>query len=414
MIPKNKKMIKRFFLLLIMSCLLLPTFGQVKTLLTDFKFIVNDTQEFPNFFEDETLTKTIFYESKNLLQQVLKVDSIEAYQAKEIEYRFLPPYRENIKYIERKSHDFYVSLITSAGVNTTSEGEKTYIIYARVKVETPTDTIFINRSKVVFTLTYDKSQLYNEAVITKTDFKKLYLDLLKNTFTNDSSSLSMQFNKPAILAYNGFINKAEKVVVQQAKSLTKEQFTITSDSTFNKFLTIKSMPMSIAGTIRIQDLADILKFNKEFVVKNKTNRERLIIKGNYEEAIDYETKVRYIKSTKLKVKNKSEKYNLEFFPDKETSWVYTLKWSINEEKQYELLANRYTNFVEIFSNGGLIAIIQLPSSGFKLQQVEQKEFVFFYKSNLAKATTDEVNYLFAFFVIANQFMAEVSEIRSGN
>lgn len=407
-------MIKYYLLLLIMSCWSLLTFGQGKTLLTDFKFIVNDTQEFPNFFEDETLTEAIFNESKTLIQQALKVDSIETYQAKEIEYRFLPPYRENIKYIERKAHDFYVSLITSAGVNTSDEGEKTYIIYARAKVETSTDTIFINRSKVVFTLTYDKSQLYNEAVITKTDFKKLYLNLLKNTFTNDSSSMSMTFNKPAIFAYNGFINKAEKMRVEQAKTVYKSKFTATHDSTIAKLLTIKSKPMSIAGTIRVQDFADILKFNKEFVVINKASKERLQIKGNYEEAVDYETRVRYIKSTKLKVKSKSNRYHLEFFPDKETSWVYTLKWDINDDKQYELLANRYTNFVEIFSNGGLIAIIQLPSAGFKLQRVEEKEFMFYYKSNLAKATTDEINCLFSFFIIANQFMAEVSEIRSGN
>ena len=409
-------MMKRFFLLLIMSCSLLPmpTFGQPKTLLTDFKFIVNDTQEFPNFFEDESLTEAIFNESKTLIQQALKVDSIETYQAKEIEYRFLPPYRENVKYIERKAHDFYVSLITSAGVNTSDEGEKTYIIYARAKVETPTDTVFINRSKVVFTLTYDKSQLYNEAVITKSDFKKLYLNLLKNTFTNDSSSLSMTFNKPAIIAYNGFINKAEKMRVEQSKTTYKSTFTAISDSATTKLLTIKSKPMSIAGTIRVQDFADVLKFNKEFIVINKASKERLKVKGNYEEAIDYETRVRYIKSTKLKVKNKSDRYHLEFFPDKETSWVYTLKWDINEEKQYELLANRYTNFVEIFSNGGLIAIIQLPSAGFKLQSIEQQAFVFFYKSNLAKATTNEINCLFSFFIIANQFMTEVGEIRSGN
>ena len=407
-------MMKHYLLLLFMSCWSLLTFGQPRTLLTDFKFIVNDTQEFPNFFEDETFTESIFNESKTLIEQALKVDSIEMYQAKEIEYRFLPPYRENIKYIERKAHDFYVSLITSAGVNTSDEGEKTYIIYARAKVETPTDTIFINRSKAVFTLTYDKSQLYNEAVITKTDFKKLYLDLLKNTFSNDSSSMSMTFNKPAILAYNGFINKADKIVVEQAKTVYKSKFTTIGDSTASKLLTIKSKPMSIAGTIRVQDFADILKFNKEFVVINKASKERLQIKGNYEEAVDYETRVRYIKSTKLKVKSRSNRYHLEFFPDKETSWVYTLKWEINEEKQYELLANRYTNFVEIFSNGGLIAIIQLPSSGFKLQRVEDKEFVFYYKSNLAKATTDEINCLFSFFIIANQFMVEVSEIRSGN
>ena len=405
---------KHYLLLLFMSCWSLLTFGQPRTLLTDFKFIVNDTQEFPNFFEDETFTESIFNESKTLIEQALKVDSIEMYQAKEIEYRFLPPYRENIKYIERKAHDFYVSLITSAGVNTSDEGDKTYIIYARAKVETPTDTIFINRSKAVFTLTYDKSQLYNEAVITKTDFKKLYLDLLKNTFSNDSSSMSMTFNKPAILAYSGFINKADKIVVEQAKTVYKSKFTTIGDSTASKLLTIQSKPMSIAGTIRVQDFADILKFNKEFVVINKASKERLQIKGNYEEAVDYETRVRYIKSTKLKVKSRSNRYHLEFFPDKETSWVYTLKWEINEEKQYELLANRYTNFVEIFSNGGLIAIIQLPSSGFKLQRVEDKEFVFYYKSNLAKATTDEINCLFSFFIIANQFMVEVSEIRSGN
>ena len=405
---------KHYLLLLFMSCWSLLTFGQPRTLLTDFKFIVNDTQEFPNFFEDETFTESIFNESKTLIEQALKVDSIEMYQAKEIEYRFLPPYRENIKYIERKAHDFYVSLITSAGVNTSDEGDKTYIIYARAKVETSTDTIFINRSKAIFTLTYDKSQLYNEAVITKTDFKKLYLDLLKNTFSNDSSSMSMTFNKPAILAYNGFINKADKIVVEQAKTVYKSKFTTVGDSTTSKLLTIKSKPMSIAGTIRVQDFADILKFNKEFVVINKASKERLQIKGNYEEAVDYETRVRYIKSTKLKVKSRSNRYHLEFFPDKETSWVYTLKWEINEEKQYELLANRYTNFLEIFSNGGLIAIIQLPSSGFKLQRVEDKEFVFYYKSNLAKATTDEINCLFSFFIIANQFMVEVSEIRSGN
>ncbi len=401
---------KQLLLLLLLFLTAVPVFSQKKTLLTDFKFIVNDTQEFPNFFEDEDLSTDILQEGITLIKQVLKVDSIEIHQAKEIEYRFLPPYRENLKYIERTAHDFYVSLITSAGVNISLDGIKTYVIHSKVKVETKTDTLFINRSKATFTLTYNKSQLYNEAVITKADFKKLYLDLLKNTFTKELSVLSTEFNKPAIIAYNGFMNKAEKVIIKQSENLMTKQFVAAKDSALIKLLNIKSKPMSIAGTIRIQDFADVLKFNKEFIVKNKVTKERLKIKGNYEEATDYESKVRYIQSTKLKVKNKSSRYNLEFFPDRETSWVYTLEWEINDSEKYELLANRYTNFVEIFSNGGLIAIIQLPSSGFRLQNIQNKEFIFYYKSNLSKMTKTDINYLFAFFMIANQFMAEVSEM----
>lgn len=397
---------KRFLLILLIAFIISPIFGQKKALLTDFKFIVNDTQEFPNFFDDDDIKNTIFKKGIDLIQESLLIDSLEIYQANEIEYRFLPPYRENLNYVERKTHDLYISLITSAGVNTSYDGTKTYIIYSKVRVETPKDTIFINRSKASFTLTYDRSQLYDEAVITKPNFQQLYIQLLENTFAKRLSFLNTQFTKPAITAYNGFMNKADKVTVRQSK----KQFVSQNDSTLVKLINIKSRPMSIAGTVRIEDFADILKFNKEFILKNKMTKERLKIKGNYEEAIDYGTKVRYIKSTKLKVKNKSMNYSLEFFPDKETSWVYTLEWDINETEKYELSANRYTNFVEIFSNGGLIAIIQLPSSGFKLQSVENKEFIFYYRANLSEDTKNDINYLFAFFTIANQFMAEVSEM----
>lgn len=400
---------KRLLLILLISMVFTPTFCQKKALLSDFKFIVNDTQEFPNFFEDEELTAIIFNKAINLVKQSLPIDTVETYQAKEIEYRFTPPYRENLKYIERQSHDYYVSLITSAGVNTDRDGTKTYIIYSKIKVETETDTIFINRSTSKFTLTYDKSRLYDEAVITKPDFQNFYTSLLENTFAKETSLFSTQFNKPAIVVYNGFMNKAEKAIIQQ---FDNKQFITQSDSTPIKLLHIKSKPISIDGTLRIQDFADILKFNKEFILKNNSTKERLKIRGNYEEATDYESKVRYIKSTKLKVRNRSMNYILEFFPDKETSWVYTLEWDIDDTDKYELLANRYTNFVEIFSNGGLIAIIQLPSSGFKLQTIQNKEFIFYYRANLTETTKNDINYLFAFFMIANQFMAEVSEIRA--
>ncbi|MFK7951198.1 MAG: hypothetical protein AB8G11_26695 [Saprospiraceae bacterium] len=402
---------KRFLLSLLLFLIFTPIFSQKKALLTDFKFIVNDTQEFPNFFEDDDIKTIILEKGIDLIKESLPIDSIEMHQANEIEYRFLPPYKENLNYIVRQSHDFYISLITSAGVNTAYDGTKTYIIYSKVRVENKQqDTIFINRSKASFTLTYDRSRLYDEAVITKSDFKQLYLQLLKNTFAKELSFLTTKFNKPAIVAYNGFMNKAEKVVIKQSEGLTTKRFISEKDSTLIKLINIKARPMSIDGTLRIDDFADILKFNKEFILKNKTTKERLKIKGNYEETTDYGTKIRYIKSTKLKVKNKSMNYNLEFFPDRETSWVYTLEWNIDDTEKYELLANRYTNFVEIFSNGGLIAIIQLPSSGFKLQTIQNKEFTFYYRGNLSIATKNDVNYIFAFFMIANQFMAEVSEI----
>lgn len=402
---------KRFLLIFLMAFIFTPIFSQKKALLTDFKFIVNDTQEFPNFFDDEDLTAVILKNGINLIQESLDIDTIKMHQAKEIEYRFTPPYRENLKYVNRESFDYYISLITSAGVNTSRDGIKTYVIHSKVKVETENDTVFINRSKAIFTLTYDRSRLYDEAVITKSDFQNLYIELLENTFAKENSSLSTEFNKPAISVYNGFMNKAEKVVIRQSEKLASKQLVSEKDSILSKLLNIKSKPMSIAGTVRIQDFADVLKFNKEFVLKNNETKERLKIKGNYEETTDYETKIRYIKSTKLQVQNRSINYNLEFFPDRETSWVYTLEWDVNDIEKYELSANCYTNFVEIFSNGGLIAIIQLPSSGFKLQTIQNKEFVFYYRANLTETTKNDVNYLFAFFMIANQFMAEVSQIR---
>lgn len=402
---------KRFLLILPFAFVLSPLLSQKKALLADFKFIVNDTQEFPNFFEDEDLSTFILNNGIKLIKNSLNIDTVDYYQAKEIEYRFTPPFRENLKYIERKSYDYYISLITSAGVNTSLDGSKTYIIHSRLKVESEKDTIFINRSKALFTLTYDRSRLYDEAVITKSDFQDIYINLLKNTFNQENSLLKTEFNKPAIIAYNGFMKKAEKVTVRQSKNIVANKFTSKKDSTLIKLLNIKSKPMSVAGTIRIEDFADVLKFNKEFIIKNNSTKERLRIKGNYEEATDYETKVRYIKSTKLKVKNKTMNYSLEFFPDRETSWVYTLEWDIDNEDKYELLANRYTNFVEIFSNGGLIAIIQLPTSGFKLQNVTDKEYIFYYKANLTNKDKNDINNLFAFFIIANQFMAEVSELK---
>ena len=401
---------KRFLLIWVTLFIFSSLFCQKRALLTDFKFIVNDTQEFPNFFEDEDFASIILKKGIHLIQQQINTDTVEKYQANEIEYRFMPPYKENLNYVERKSHDYYVSLITSAGVNTSSAGDKTYVLYSKVRIENIKDTVLIHRSKASFTLTYDKSRLYDEAVITKSDFENLYLELLENTFTKNISFLITKFNKPAITVYNGFMNKADKTVIRQSKNIIANQFISKNDSTLTKLLNIKSRPMSIAGTVRIEDFADILKFNKEFILKNNATKERLRIKGNYEEATDYETKIRYIKSTKLKVKNKSLNYSLEFFPDKETSWVYTLEWKINETEKYELQANRYTNFVEIFSNGGLIAIIQLPSSGFKLQAIQNKEFIFYYRTNLTENTKNNINYLFAFFMIANQFMAEVSEI----
>lgn len=386
--------------------------AQQRVLLTDFRFIVNDTQEFPNYFEDETLTKTIYEKGLDFVRKKLNIGTIETYQAKEIEYRFRPPFRDNLNIIDREEHHLFVSITSSAGIHTDDKGAKTYIIYSKVRIENnENDTLFLNKSHATFTLEYSNSVLYDEAVIGKDDFKNLFINLLENTFLDSLDYLNKEFTKPSIVAYNGFMNKAEKILVSQEDKVFSQRFTANIDSLNRRFITIKSQPISIDGTIKIQDIADILRFEQHFVLKNNLAKKRYRIKGYYEEATDYETKVRYIKSTKLLVKNLSNNYILEFYPDKETSWVYTLDWQVSETDKYTLLANRYTNYMEIFSDNGLLAIIQLPSSGVKLLEIKNKQYTFYYKSNLSQNTKADIDYLFAFFIIANQFMAEVNIVK---
>ena len=386
--------------------------AQKSGLLTDFRFIVNDTQEFPNFFDDEDLTIDIFNIGLELTKEKLGIDKIEPYQAKKIEYNFAPPFRDNLNYIDREDCDYFIAITSSAGVNTSARGVKTYVTYLKVRIENKQgDTIFLNKEMGMFKLKYEKGVLYNEAVITKSDFKLFYIQLLKNTFDNQGITLNEAFVKPTLLAYNGFMNRAEKTVIVQNSRIFTRQFLIKNETLLTPFLQTKSFPMTINGTIRIQDFVDILKFRKEFILKDKQQKKRLKIISTYEEAIDYETKVRYIKSAKFDIRFRKIHSFLEFYPNEKTSWVYTLEWKISETESYELLANAYTNYVEIFSESGLVAIVQLPSSGNKLLEIKEREFIIYAKSELTEATKSDLYYLFAFFLMANEFMAEVGELK---
>jgi hypothetical protein len=386
--------------------------AQKSALLTDFRFIVNDTQEFPNFFEDDDLAIAIFNVGLELTKENLSIDSIEPYQAKKIEYNFTPPFRDNLNYIERKDYDYFVAITSSAGLNTSIDGVKTYTIHAKVRIENDRgDTIFLNKTLGIFDLEYQEGVLYNEAVITKVDFKNFYVQLLKNTFENQAIVLEEIFVKPTLVAYNGFMNKAKKTVLIQNNKSFSSQLLIKNEDLTTPFIKTKSYGITIDGTIRVQDLADILKFRKEFIMKDKQLKKRLKIISTYEEAIDYETKVRYIKSAKFDIRARKNDSFLEFYPNKKTSWVYTLEWKISETESYQLLANAYTNYVEVFSESGLIGIVQLPSSGNKLLEIKEKEFIIYTKTELPEATKSNLYYLFAFFLMANEFMAEVGKLK---
>lgn len=403
---------KRKLLFILMMSIQNFVMAQKSALLTDFRFIVNDTQEFPNFFEDEDLTLDIYNIGLELIQNKLEIDKIEPYQAKKIEYHFTPPFRDNLDYVERTNYDYFVAITSSAGVNTSADGLKTYIIYSKVRIENEQgDTLYLNKNEAIFYLQYEQGLLYNEAVIDKNDFKKLYKNLITNTFLNERIILKENFSKPTLVAYNGFINKAEKTVIIQNDKTFSKQLLIKNEDLLTPFLQIKGFSTTIDGTIRIQDLADILKFRKEFMLKDKQQQKRLKIIATYEEATDYESKVRYIKSAKFDIQSRKNNSFLEFYPNEKTSWVYTLEWTISETESYRLIANAYTNYAEIFSNRGLVGIIQLPSSGNKLLEIKGKEFIIYTKSELTEATKSDLNYLFAFFLMANEFMAEVGKLK---
>ena len=403
---------KRKLLFILMMSIANFAMAQKAALLTDFRFIVNDTQEFPNFFEDDDLTLDIYNIGLELIQNKLGIDKIEPYQAKKIEYHFTPPFRDNLDYVERTDYDYFVAITSSAGVNTSAEGLKTYIIYSKVRIENEQgDTLYLNKNEGIFHLQYEQGLLYNEAVIDKNDFKNLYKNLITNTFLNERVILKENFIKPTLVAYNGFINKAEKTVIIQNDKTFSKQLLIKNEDLLMPFLQTKGFLTTIDGTIRIQDLADILKFRKEFILKDKPQKKRLKIIATYEEATDYESKVRYIKSAKFDIQTRKNHSFLEFYPNEKTSWVYTLEWTISETESYRLIANAYTNYAEIFSDRGLVGIIQLPSSGNKLLEIKGKEFIIYTKSELTEAAKLDLHYLFAFFLMANEFMAEVGKLK---
>lgn len=405
---------RKLLFILIMSITNFLT-AQKSALLTDFRFIVNDTQEFPNFFEDEDLTLDIYNFGLELIKNKFGIDKIEPYQAKKIEYHFTPPFRDNLNYIERKGYDYFVAITSSAGVNTSDDGIKTYIIYSKIRIENEQgDTIFLNKKQAIFYLDYEQGVLYNEAVITKTDFKNLYENLITNTLSNEQVVLTENFAKPTLVAYNGFINKAEKTVVIQNNKTFSKELLIKNNDLLTPFLQTKSFPITIDGTIRVQDLVDILKFKKEFILKDKQQKQKLKIIATYEEATDYETKVRYIKSAKFDIQSRKNNSFLEFYPNEKTSWVYTLEWTISETESYRLIANAYTNYAEIFSDKGLVGIIQLPSSGNKLLEIKGKEFMIYKRMELTEAAKSDLLYLFSFFLMANEFMTEVGKIKQSN
>ena len=297
-------------------------------------------------------------------------------------------------------------------MHTSAKGFKTYVVYAKVRIENENgDTLFLNKKRANFNLRYEEGVLYNEAVIDKSDFKNFYTKLLKKTFLEEPDGLQDTFLKPTIVVYNGFMNRAETTIFVQNKRAFSKELLIKDTLEILPFFKVKSYPISRNGTIRVQDFVDILRFRKEFILKDKKQKTRLKIISTYEEATDYETKVRYIKSAKLEIKSRKNNSVLEFYPNENTSWVYTLEWTVSETESYQLLANAYTNYVEILSPRGLIGIIQLPSSGNKLLDVEDKEFVAYYKSGLTKTTKTDLDYLFAFFLMANEFMAEVDTLK---
>lgn len=407
---KRKLQLTGLFFLVITSLFAQPK----KVQLTDFRFIVNDTQEFPNYFEDEAMTSRIYETALAFIRQKTEIQTIETFQAKDIEYRFSPPFRDNLNLIEKKNYDFFVAITSVAGVNTDATGAKTYTIQLKTRIETPKDTVFLNTTAASFNLTFEESALYDEAVISKKDFENLFLNVLENTFLESTVLVDKQFKKPGISAYNGFMKKAEQFQLSQEDRILSKRFFIQQEADSLKSFRIKEQPTVLNGTIRVAGIADILRFQKLFNYRDFLNKKRLYIKADYEEATDFETKIRYIKSTKLQVRNKRQKYILEFYPDKETSWVYTLDWETPDSVNYALVANRYTNYVEIFSKGGLLAIVQLPASGAKLLEVKNKKYTFYLKQNLKQQEKAEINQLFSFFLMANQFMSEVNLLRIGS
>ncbi|MEM7618740.1 MAG: hypothetical protein AAF244_05110, partial [Pseudomonadota bacterium] len=124
-------------LLLLALCWSITIFGQKgEVLLTDFRYIVHDTQEFPNYFDIESLTKEVNIACYDMLRKKLRIMNIDSYQAKEIEYTFRPPFRDNIDLIDKSGYDYYVAITSSVGTNTTSKGERTYVLYMKIQIVT--------------------------------------------------------------------------------------------------------------------------------------------------------------------------------------------------------------------------------------------------------------------------------------
>ncbi len=394
-------------LLLLTLCWSITIFGQKgEVLLTDFRYIVHDTQEFPNYFDIESLTKEVNTACHNMLRKKLRIMNIDSYQAKEIEYTFRPPFRDNIDLIDKSGYDYYVAITSSVGTNTTSKGERTYVLYMKVQIEDEKGkSIFYNKKEALFKLKYQEEILYDESIVSSQDFKVLYLELLEYTLFKKNAPTLRYFNKPAIRGYKGFLNKADQFRLRHSSTIFNERFYLETDSTSSLLFKYTNKLINTSGALQFSSEHKNYIFLKNFTLRNKQNKQKYKVKGYYEEVLYTNKKKKVITVPELEMIHKEDTAIFTYFPDDDAKWINTLKGKI-KDLEFSLASNLYTNHVELQVKGQLIAIIKLPPNDpFKRKQTVYYDF--YLKKGLSEEIQVNLANVFALFTMADIFMDDV-------
>lgn len=397
----------KHILLLLALCWSITIFGQKgEVLLTDFRYIVHDTQEFPNYFDIESLAKEVNVACYDMLRKKLRIMNIDSYQAKEIEYTFRPPFRDNIDLIDKNGYNYYVAITSSVGTNTTSNGERTYVLYMKVQIEDEKGKpIFYNKDEAMFKLKYQEAILYDESIVSSQDFKVIYLELLEHTLFKKDKPIFRYFNKPSIRGYKGFLNKADQFRLRHASSIFSERFYLETDSTSSLLFKYKNKLMNTSGALEFSTRHKNYIFLKNFILRNKQSKRKYKIQGYYEEVIYTDQKKKVITVPELEMITPKDTAVFTYFPDDDAKWINTLKGKIGEV-EFSLASNLYTNHVEVQAKGQLVAIIKLPPND-PFRRKPTKYYDFYLKKGLSQDVQSNLANVFALFTMADVFMDDI-------
>lgn len=327
-----------------------------QVLVTTFEHQSPAVVSFPNYFQPSDWLDSVLVLTKSWLKERLNAQGVDFKKKNPIS--FSPVFRPTslVKSLGQTTYDYQMSIVSRLETGkvvkkiANNQGKLTFLI----EIYGPNENrVFRGKSEIEFVISENKA-FHSEALISETDFQKLYLAGLKTALKIEGKGQKFAFRQPSDESLEKFIQNAEVGSLKMLQRGTYEW----KDERLEKIFTIKlGSPSTDQNTYR-----RTATFLNPFNEKNYEFSANL--NGSYPEFVDLE-------SSESKYERQLWKYkaNVEEFQVLGKMGIFKLLLTRNEQ----------TNLLKISVDDELIAIFKYQNGNLENDAS--------YEMYLAKSTT---------------------------